>query len=31
MILTAYTGTPAARGSGVDSSRRVTWAAVPID
>ena len=31
MILTAYTSTPAARGSGVDSSRCITWAAVPID
>ena len=29
MILMAYTGTPAARGSGVDSSR-VTWAAVAV-
>ena len=31
MVLTAYTGTPAARGSRVDSSRRVTRAAVLID
>ena len=29
MVLMAYTGTPAARGSGVDSFR-VTWAAVQL-